>query len=129
MSKTRGWRFLPVALLVGMSGLYMLVDAGKSKYNEHKLNTLGKTATVIRIVPDTRSGSSDEDGKPFTLRLIVPMGVEAKLVQHEEVTVDYLPDDTSVTRWAGEKSHALLDALVGLALWVFGALLLRFFAR
>ena len=119
-----------LGLVFGVGGLWMFVGGVSAKYDEHKLNTLGKSATVVRIVPGTSVGNTDEvrlrddDGTLLTRRLAVPFSVTAKLRQHEEVTIDYLPDDPSLVRWTGQKGRPLLGALMGLAVWVFGALLL-----
>ena len=127
-------KFILCALIVLFVGIGLLIDGMNNAYRDHRLNSKGKIATVVGIVSGGQGRSDEvkllgEDGEEFTERMYVPPEVPYKVMQHEKITVDYLPGDTWVNRWTGDRAQGGLEFLFGLFLCAAGGCLMRIFTR
>lgn len=122
-----------LAFIVMGGGIFIM--GLRTMYNEHRLSSTGKTAPVLRLVNLQGGGNADEvhfkteDGEEQTVRMVVPMDVRNRLNSHQDVSIDYLPNDPTINRWTGENNGTGFLTLMGVVIMVVGMLFWKWVRR
>jgi hypothetical protein len=127
------FKLLIIVLTVMVIGGGIFLMGLSTLYNEHRLSSHGKSAEVIRVLPELGQNGDlyfeGEDGQELHVGMAVPMEIQTKIDLHQKVSVDYLPNDPSVNRWTGQSRGTGFMTLRGLGLLAFGVFLFRVLGR
>ena len=127
------FKLLLIVLTVMVIGGGIFLMGLSTLYDEHRLSSHGKSAEVIRVLPELGQNGDvyfkGEDGQQLHVGMAVPMEIQTKIDLHQKVSVDYLPSDPSVNRWTGQSRGTGFMTLMGLGFLALGVFLFRVLGR